>query len=159
MASPNHKAGLAVVLPASDDRAQPRGGMMKQNAFTSPRRNSYHFNGTKSNRSLSGTPQILSPSSEVAFSRSPTGHKGPTAVSSQHLMDNIAFQKPNAVCQPHVNGMVSHPPNGRTTQEPKGKPPARRRLLEVDEALQYSPFSSIVPFSPGDSCRVRVHKA
>lgn len=37
-----------------------------------------------------------------------------------------------------------------------GCPPSRRfpqpKLLSVDEALQYSPFSSIVPFSPGETC-------
>lgn len=27
------------------------------------------------------------------------------------------------------------------------------KLLSVDEALQYSPFSSIVPFSPGETCQ------
>lgn len=161
MASPNHKAGLAVVLPASDDRAHPR-GIMKQNAFTSPRKNPYHSNGMKSNRSLNGTTQILSPSSGVAFSHPSnvtTPHKGPITVSSQHLMDNLAVQKSNSICQPHANGRVSHLPNGLPTQEPKGVPAARRRLLEVDEALQFSPFSSIVPFDPGESCRSTYEKS
>ncbi len=38
----------------------------------------------------------------------------------------------------HVNGQ----PNGQSTPQ--------ARLLTVDEALQYSPLSSIVPFSSGE---------
>lgn len=41
----------------------------------------------------------------------------------------------------HVNGQPNGQPNGQSTPQ--------ARLLTVDEALQYSPLSSIVPFNSG----------
>lgn len=144
MASPNHKAGLAVVVPASDNRSQPR-GKVKQNAFTSPRKSSSQPNGMVFHRSSTEARNV--PPYLDGFT-SPCQPNGPSAFSPSH---GSTEQNTNGTGRPYVNGTAAQPPNGIVSHEPKGVVPARRRLLEVDEALQYSPFSSIVPFGSGTS--------
>lgn len=54
----------------------------------------------------------------------------------------LPLRKPQGVqLSPHVSG----------TQQHRGGPRTHPRLLTVDEALQYSPLSSIVPLSLGMS--------
>ncbi len=145
MASPNHKAGLAVVVPASDHRSQPR-GKVKQNAFNSPRKILTQSNKTIPTRSPNGTPSV--PTHCTGFASQPnrtSPMKEPIAISP------LRVQISNVADRPHANGMTLQQPNGLVSHELKKVVPARRRLLEVDEALQYSPFSSIVPFSSGTS--------
>lgn len=51
---------------------------------------------------------------------------------------------------------VQSSPNSSATQQTYGGPRTHPRLLTVDEALQYSPLSSIVPLSLGTSVTIRI---
>jgi len=153
MASLNHKAGLAVVVPTSDDRSQPR-GKVKQNVFDSPRKSSSRPNGMDLPRSSTEARNVPAYLNGVASPCQPNGTipvREPSALSPQQPSRGSTEQNMNGKGRPNVNGIAPQPPNGLVSYEPKGVVPARRRLLEVDEALQYSPFSSIVPFGSGTS--------
>lgn len=156
MASPNHKAGLAVVVPASDYRSQPC-GRIKQNAFNSPRKISTQPNGIIPNRSSNGISGVSSHFTGFASPRQPNGTtpiREPDALSPKHHSYKFAVQNSNGAGRPHAHGMANQQSNGLVSHELKVVVPAPRRLLEVDEALQYSPFSSIIPFSSGTSCSI-----
>lgn len=153
MASPNHKVGLAVVVPAIDNRSQPC-GRMNQNAFHSPRKISTQPNGMTSYRSSNGTPGVPSHFTGFASPRQQnrtTSIREPSALSPQHQLRGFAMQNSNGAGRPHAPGMATQQSNESIGYELKGVVPPRRRLLEVDEALQFSPLSSIVPFGLGTS--------
>ena len=121
MASPNHKAGLAVVVPTSDNRS-PTQRKSKQHALNVPRNRLSQLNGT--------TPPRL-------------------------INVSIPSQQSNAVSPPREpNGApFRHQSTGQAPFHPSNRIfPSQPRLLSVDEALQFSPFSSVVPFSPGERC-------
>ena len=131
MASPNHKAGLAVVVPATDNRSPPR-AKVKQHAFGSPRKIIAQSNGYIPNRQSSG---MLPP---------PPYANG----------INMPRQTNGASQAGQVDGTSALLPSGRPQRSEKARAlPARQRLLGVDEALKFSPLSSIVPFNPGKFCR------
>ncbi|KAL2039924.1 hypothetical protein N7G274_007327 [Stereocaulon virgatum] len=128
MASPDHKAGLAAVVPATNQ--SPPHGKMRQHSFSSPRKPVFQSNGSISGHS----------------SQQPNGMPPP---SSPRHRDGISLpRQPTGTATPkQMNGVPCH----RRLNEPgfwqsNGAVPARFRLLGVDEALKYSPFSSIVPF-------------
>jgi hypothetical protein len=144
MASPNHKAALAVVVPASDNRSQ----------FTSPRKVLAQSNGMVFNRSSNGNPSVPSNFTGCISTRHPNGTtaiRESNAFSPQHPSHGQSVQNVNGSGRAHVNGKVPQQTNGSLSHKSKGVVPSRRRLLEVEEALQYSPFSSIVPFGSGTS--------
>lgn len=148
MASPNHKAGLAVVVPASDNRCQPR-GKFKQNAFSSPRRLTPQSNGISPNRFSNADSCYLN---GLASPRQPNGTstvRQPTTLFQQNSLSGRNVQNMNGTKDRQPNVTAPQPPSGQARAEPNGVLPARQRLLHVDEALQYSPFSSIVPFNSG----------
>ncbi len=131
MASPNHKAGLAVVVPATDNRSPPR-AKVKQHAFGSPRKMIAQSNGYSPNRQLSGMPPPPPYANGINTPRQTNG----TSQAGQ------------------VDGTSAQSPSGRPQRSEKARAlPARQRLLGVDEALKFSPLSSIVPFNPGMFCR------
>ena len=110
MASPDHKTGLAVVVPTSDIRS-PTQRKIKQHALNVPRNRLSQVNGN----TLPRQPVAIPPprqSNGAPFPRQSTG---------------VASYQP-------VNGSL----------------PMKPRLLNVDQALQFSPFSSIVPSGPGE---------
>ena len=111
MALPNHKAGLAVVVPTSENRS-PTQRKSKQHVMTVPRNKMSQFNWNTSPRAMSN----------CTTPRQPNG-----ALLPRQTTEEAPFQ----------------PSNGTLLNQP--------RLLSVDEALQFSPFSSIVPFGPGES--------
>ena len=119
MASPDHKAGLAVVIPTSDSRS-PAQRKSKQNALNVPRNKLSQLNGNTPARLMNAniTPRQPFPASPARQSNGTPFGRQSTGVAP--------FQ----------------PPNRTLTTQP--------RLLNVDEALQFSPFSSIVPFGPGE---------
>lgn len=126
MASPDHKAGLAFVVPTSaTENRSPIRVKVKQHAYTSPKKGSSQFNGHLSSR----------PSNSFLV----PGHSNGS--NTQRQPNGIS-----PVLQP-----IRAKPNGNGHQPANGNLPASSRLLGVDEALQYSPFSSIVPFSSGKS--------
>ena len=151
MASPDHKAGLAVVVPPSDNRSQPR-GKVKQNVFSSHRKPLSQSMGSNGGRQSQGTfnssryPNGLSSPQKpngVALVRHPNGNvprQTPVMAGSQQSNGGSLHQASHATL-PKSNGLADH--------QAKGGISARPRLLGVEEALQYSPFSSIVPFSSG----------
>ena len=110
MASPDHKTGLAVVVPTSDTRS-PSQRKSKQHALNVPRNRLSQANGN--------TPPRL-----MNVSIPP---RQPVAVPPARQSNGALFQRQS-------NGTL--------------RPPAR--LLNVDQALQFSPFSSIVPSGPGE---------
>ena len=143
MASPDHAAGLAVVVPPSDNRSQPR-GKVKQNAFSSPRKPSSQSGTTFPPRIPNGTPPAPRHVNGMA------SQSLPKAVPPGQLLNGATLQQ--------TNGRNHSQPNETSQTQPKasvnhtstnGATPGPRRLLGVDEALQFSPFSSIVPFSSG----------
>ena len=127
MASPNHKAGLAVVVPATDNRSPPR-AKVKQHGFGSPRKVISHSNGYSPHRQSSGMPPPPPYANGINMPRQTNG----TPQAGQ------------------LDGTSAQPPSGRPQRSEKARAlPARQRLLGVDEALKFSPLSSIVPFNPG----------
>lgn len=114
MASPDHKTGLAVVVPTSDTRS-PTQRKSKQHALNVPRNRLSQVNGN--------TPPRL-----MNVSIPP---RQPVAVPPARQSNGALFQRQS-------NGTF--------------RPPAR--LLNVDQALQFSPFSSIVPSGPGEFPRL-----
>ena len=143
MASPDHAAGLAVVVPPSDNRSQPR-GKVKQNAFTSPRKPS----------SQSGTmfPPKLSNGTHPAprYVNGMATQNPMKAVPSGQLLNGTTLQQNNGGNHLQENGTSQTQPKAPVNYtSTNGATPGPRRLLGVDEALQFSPFSSIVPFSSG----------
>ena len=132
MASPNHKARLAVVVPATGNQTPSR-GKAKPHPFSSPRKPTFQCNGLNSSQSSqqsNGMPPPPSPrpTKMTASPRQPNG----TAPLSQ--MNGVPFQRR---------------PNAHALQQSDSVITARPKLLGVNEALQYSPFSSIVPFGTG----------
>lgn len=156
MSSPNHKAGLAVVVPVGDNRSQPR-GKVKQNALSSPRRSSSQSTNMIPGRSLNGTPTVAPYTNGFANPRQSNG----TSLASQSKA--MPLQPPSKEVLIQQSNSTGHQPsNGVPHQRSNGLVnghliPGKRRLLGVDEALQYSPFSSVVPFSSGmilaEDCR------
>ena len=120
MASPNHNAGLAVVIPTSDNRS-PTQRKFKQHALNVPR-----------NR--------LSQSNGITFPR-------PVNVGSTPRQPNPA----PASRQPNEPSFRRQSTGVAPFLPPKGKNPTQPRLLNVDQALQFSPFASVVPFGPGEN--------
>ena len=119
MASPDHKAGLAVVVPISDNRS-PTQRKFKQHALNVPRNRFSQSNGNTPPR----------PTNMGTTPRQPTTlppARQPNGAPSRQQSTGVASLQPS-----------------------NGKFPTQSRLLSVDEALQFSPFSSIVPFSPGE---------
>lgn len=117
MASPNHKAGLAVVVPTSDNRS-PTQRKSKQHALNVPRNRLSQSNGNP-------PPQLMN----VGITP-----RQPNAVPHARQPNGAPFRRQCTGVAPF------HPSNGTLPTQP--------RLLSVDEALQFSPFSSIVPFGP-----------
>lgn len=119
MASTDHKAGLAVVVPTSDNRS-PTQRKFKQLALNVPRSRSSQCNGNTPSRpmTVSITPQ--------------QPHTGPSA----RQLNGAPFPRQSTGVAPF------EPSNGNVPTQPG--------LLSVDEALQFSPFSSIVPFGPSE---------
>lgn len=134
MASPNHKAGLAVVVPATNQ--SPNRGKMRQHSFSSPRKPISQSNGSISSHSSQQSNGMPPP----PFPRHTNGTPLP--------------RQPNGTATPkQTNGVpFQRRLNGPGFQQSNGAVPARPRLLGVDEALKYSPFSSIVPFGSGKHC-------
>lgn len=122
MASPNHRAGLAVVVPATENHTPTR-IKVKQHAYTSPKKGSSQPNTYMSNMPSSGLPTL--------------GYTNGMSVQRQ----------PNGI-SPMIQPFRTQP-KGFGPQHSSGSLQSPSRLLGVDEALQYSPFSSIVPFSSG----------
>lgn len=117
MASPNHKVGLAVVVPTSDNRS-PTQRKTKQHALNVPRSRLSQLNGHTPLQLINGGITSRQPNA-LPPARQPNG----------------------APCPRQSNGVAPlQPSNGSFSIQPK--------LLSVDEALQFSPFSSIVPFGP-----------
>lgn len=142
MASPNQKAALAVVVPASDNR----------NQFNSPRKVLAQPNGMVFNRPSNGNPSVPPHFTGCISTRHPNGTtaiRESNASSSQHPSLGLGVQNMNGSGRPRANGKVPQQSNGSVSHKPRGVVSGRRRLLEVEEALQYSPFSSIVPFGSG----------
>lgn len=119
MASPDHKAGLAVVVPTSDCRS-PTQKKSKQHALNLHRNRLSQFNGNTPPRlmNVSITPR-------------------------QSVVEPPPRQSIGAPFRRQSTGVVSSQRSNRTL-------PTHTRLLNVDEALQFSPFSSIVPSGPGE---------
>ena len=146
MASPDHAAGLAVVVPPNDNRSQPR-GKVKQNAFNSPRKPPPQLNVIFPPRLSNGT----SPTPPCLNGIPP--YSPPKTMSPWHLQNGAPFQQTNGGS--HSQTKVASPPPIKTMgnhNAVKAAIPNQQRLLGVDEALQFSPFSSIVPFSSGTDC-------
>ena len=118
MASPDHKQGLAVVVPTSDIRS-PTQRKSKQHALLNvPRNRLSQVNGNTPPRLMNvgippGEPIALSPP------RQPNGAP-------------FRRQSTGVASLPSANGTLR----------------PQKRLLNVDQALQFSPFSSIVPSGP-----------
>ena len=119
MASPDHKAGLAVVVPSSGSRS-PTQRKSKQHALNIPRNRTTQINGNTPPRAMnvSITPQQ------------------PTALPPARQSNGATFRRQSTGLAPF------QPSNGTILSRP--------RLLNVDEALPFSPFSSVIPFSPGE---------
>ena len=81
----------------------------------------------------------------------PHGHTGGLAAVPPVSATEIQPRGTNG--QSQVNGFDDR------QDMPKGRLPHRHKLLDVDQALQYSPFSSIVPFDPGTSFQPSVSHA
>ena len=122
MASPNQKAGLAVVIPTSDNRS-PTQRKFKQHALNVPRNRLSQSNGFTSPRpvNVGSTPRQPNP---------------PPASRQQN---EPSFRRQSTGVAPYL------PSKG-------GNNPTQPRLLNVDQALQFSPFASVVPFGPGENC-------
>ena len=132
MASPNHKAGLAVVVPATNNQS-PTQGKVKQHSFSSPRKPTFHLNGLTSSQGSNGMPPPPFP----RYTNGTTSPRQSNGTAPPRQMNGVPFQRR---------------PSGPGPQQSTGANPARSRLLGVDEALKYSPFSSIVPFGSGKYC-------
>ena len=151
MASPNHRAGLAIVVPVSDNRSQPR-ARVKQNVFSSPRKPSSQSNTMSAGRHSNGTLAPPRISNGLATSSQQSG-----APSSSQPSREAPTQPSNGLRPQASNGIDGHQPSGMAAPKLKGgsnyplKEVAamQNRLLGVEEALQYSPFSSIIPFNSG----------
>ena len=132
MASPNHKAGLAVVVPDTNNQSPIR-GKVKQHSFSSPRKPAFYLNGLTSSQESSGMP--LPPF--LRYTNGTTSPRQSNGTAPPRQMNGVPFQRR---------------PSGPGPQQSNGAIPARSRLLGVDDALKYSPFSSIVPFGSGKYC-------
>ena len=151
MASTNHRTGLAVVVPVSDNRSQLQ-GIGRQNAHNSPHRlNTQSMNMSAPHQSYGTLPTQRLPNASSSWQQS----NGITSVNQANGVPSS--RPPSNPVGPHVQshaemrgtrGIESKQPLGsidRSSRAVHGRP----RLLGVEEALQYSPFSSIVPFSSG----------
>jgi len=150
MSSPNHKAGLAVVV-GSDNRSQPR-GKVKQNAFSSPRKSASQPMNTSFGRQSQRTPTTPQFSNGHSSPQQPNGIPplNPTnGFVSRRPSNGVGLQQSNGTKHQPSNGVVPGQSKGEVNHHLKGVVPARPKLLSVEEALKYSPFSSIVPFSSG----------
>lgn len=151
MASPDHKAGLAVVVPNSDNRSQAR-GKVKQNIFSTPRKSTCPSASMSTGRQAHGSPTAPRISNRPASVQQPNGSP-PIKPSNRFLPGQVSNgaspKQPNGVGYQQSNIVAPCQLIGAVSQPLKGGVPARPRLLGVDEALKYSPFSSIVPFSSG----------
>lgn len=127
MASPDHKAGLAVVVPTSDTRS-PTQRKSKQHALNVPRNRSSQWNGN--------TPPRLTNVNMIP--------RQPMAVPSAKQSNGAPIRRLSTRVAPF------QPSNGTLA--------AQSKLLNVDEALQFSPFSSIVPFGPGERSKFFLKK-
>lgn len=152
MVSTNHAAGLAIVVPASDVRSQPR-GKVKQNAFNSPRKPSSQSNVMYPSRTPNGTPTTPRFTNGMYSSQQPNGMamvNQPKVIPLQYPSNGAVPLKENGTKHEVIQNSAPRRPNGIPNgPQLKGVNPTRQRLLGVDEALQFSPFSSIVPFSSG----------
>ena len=119
MASPDHKAGLAVVVPTSDSRS-PTLKKSKQHALNAHRNRLSQLNGNTPPRVMNAS---ITPRQSVAVPPPRQSNGAPFRRQSNGV---APFQRSNATS------------------------PTQPRLLNVDEALQFSPFSSIVPSGPGE---------
>lgn len=119
MASPDHKAGLAVVVPTSDCRS-PTQKKSKQHALNVHRNRLSQLSGNTPPRlmNVSITPR-------------------------QSVVEPPPRQSIGAPFRRQSIGVVPSQRSNRTL-------PTQPRLLNVDEALQFSPFSSIIPSGPGE---------
>ena len=154
MANPNHKAALAVVVGASDNRSQPR-GKVKQKAFSSPRKpypQSIMMNGLPHSQGAPAHPRYSYEFSSPSIPNRTTSANQPNGSLPYHPTIYQNLQQSNGFGQQEIDRLKSREANGTANGWLKGGAHARSRLLDVEEALQYSPFSSIVPFSPGMRC-------
>ena len=151
MASVNHKTGLAVVVPVSDNRSQPQ-GVGTHDAYYSPRRlntqsmnrsTSHQFHGTHSARRLPNGSSSWQHSNGAASVKQ--AHDIP---SSRLPSDSVGKLRHNPTDMQKSDGVNPCQPKGKIDR-PNGAVRGRPRLLGVEEALPYSPFSSVVPFSSG----------
>ena len=122
MASPEHKAGLAVVIPTSDNRS-PTQRKFKQHALNVPRNRLSQSN-------------VITSSRPVNFGSTP---RQPNPPPPSKQPNEPSFRRQS-------NGVAPYLPS-------KGNNPTQPRLLNVDQALQFSPFASVVPFGPGENYR------
>ena len=154
MANPNHKAALAVVVGSSDNQGQPR-GKVKQNAFSSPRKPSSQkvtMNGIAHSQGAQASPQYSHGFSSPSLPNSTTSANPPNGYQPQHLTIDQRLQHPNGNGHRQTTELKIRESQGRPNDWFKGGGSSQPRLLGVEEALQYSPFSSIVPFGSGMEC-------
>ena len=156
MPAPDHKAGLAVVVPTNEKSNQAR-AIVKQKGLNSPRRPISRSVNTMSGRQsqyppapppptppryLNGYPSPHEPNGLTPTSQ-PNGAMAqrPSIEAGSQRLNGMGPQQGQAVALQQTNGVASHQLNTVV--------PSRPKLPGVEEALQYSPFSSIIPFSSG----------
>ena len=161
MASPDHKAGLSVVIPNSDER-NPARRKVKRNVFSSPRKAFTHSKNMNSHRQSHSSPTehrhlntVPYPSSNPSSSVQQANGNTPMNMSVKHGLNQASpgqsFRNPNRPDHQTPNHIAA-PQSNRAVNSPlKPGIPARLKLLGVDEALKYSPLSSTVPFSSGEA--------
>ncbi|KAL6719140.1 Sister chromatid cohesion protein 2 [Lecanora helva] len=141
MASPNHRAGLAVVVPASDDQSQPR-GTVKQNAFTSPRKMTSQPMKMNTPRQANGIFHTHQPLNVTFVEQQPKD------IAPRYAQNGtLQSRKPANEVDTQSQSRINHRGSESVHHLVNGRGPNRPRLFGVEEALQYSPFSSIIPFS------------